>query len=110
MRLSVIPTSKYYAQQLLTRAVVYHNGIVITGVVEVCEEEGWVIAAIFDDRGMTVPHTKSPVGVRCRKWVGTVQVSLRPSHERDNLPDVIHKNWLYTPSPRNTDAEPDAGT
>lgn len=97
MRLSAISTSQYYASALLSRSAVYLDGILILHVVEVCEEEGWVIAATINDRGLTTPHTKSPVGVRCRKWQGKVQIKLRTSAERQQPPEVIHPDWLLSP-------------
>jgi hypothetical protein len=98
MRLSAIATSQYYASALLSRAAVYLNGVIVMHVVEVCEEEGWVITASINDRGMTTPHTKSPVGVRCKRWNGDVRIILRSSAERQKPPEVIHPDWLLPPT------------
>lgn len=106
MRISAIPGSRYYAPPLMARAVIYLNGILISNVVEASEDDGWVVAVSVQDNGTTSPHPSSPVGVRCRKWSGVVQIVLRPLDQRDNEPDVIHSRWIIPSPDRRSDAQP----
>lgn len=111
MRLSSIKTSPYYSGPLVQRAVVYLNGIVVSPVVEFDEENGWVILVSVGDRGEVWKHPESPVGVKCRRYRGTVEATFRTPTDIGSAP-LIHPRWLVEDAPPSSpsdsaDAKPD---